>query len=337
MALRSTLFRGDPKLEAAAVSDPAHIVPGAKGEHVRKIQLALIQLDGATIGADGSYGPSTAAAVLNYKRKRNVINRAYQTNADNIVGKMTMASLDSEMLEQENPTPPGFTISDFRKLCDYAELLLRQELRASPGAIEQGVAFFNQRRLRIESIAFPAAGRVSGFAVPPAGGPVIGAIGLAAVVVVALVLIAFVFACAIVMEAQRNANPADINRLIIAFGRAMATLEAELIAAGIDAVVLVALAMSAVERAVRERIADLRKKMEECRLRHPAKIAECMEKATRVQVQMNHLIQQAIFTSFNDPKRIGPQLVGIANSFGFLMRLISDWARCMGCQLMIFF
>ena len=101
MSLQSQLFRGDPKLEAAAVSDPAHIVPGATGEHVRKIQLALIQLDGAPIDPDGKYGPATAAAVLAYKRKRNIINRSYQTQADNIVGKMTMASFDSEMLKQE--------------------------------------------------------------------------------------------------------------------------------------------------------------------------------------------------------------------------------------------
>jgi len=77
MALQSQLFRGDPQLEAAAVSDPAHIEPGARGEHVRKIQLALIQLDGADIDPDGQYGPATAAAVLAYKQKqkRNIINR----------------------------------------------------------------------------------------------------------------------------------------------------------------------------------------------------------------------------------------------------------------------
>lgn len=101
MALQSQLFRNDPKLEAAAVSDPAHIVPGARGEHVRKIQLALIQLDGAAIAADGNYGPATAAAVLAYKQKRNIVNRAYQTQADNIVGKMTIDRLDKEALAAE--------------------------------------------------------------------------------------------------------------------------------------------------------------------------------------------------------------------------------------------
>jgi peptidoglycan hydrolase-like protein with peptidoglycan-binding domain len=64
MGLQSQLFRGDPKLEAAAVSDPAHILPGAAGPHVGKIQRALIQRDGAAIAPDSIYGPATAAAVL---------------------------------------------------------------------------------------------------------------------------------------------------------------------------------------------------------------------------------------------------------------------------------
>ncbi|HLW91063.1 MAG TPA: hypothetical protein VKS78_07165 [Roseiarcus sp.] len=109
MGLQCKLFRGDPRLEAAAISDPAHILPGATGPHVGKIQTALISLDGASISADEAqrkfYGGSTAAAVLAYKQKRSIINRSYQTQADNIVGRMTMASLDSEMLKKENLPP----------------------------------------------------------------------------------------------------------------------------------------------------------------------------------------------------------------------------------------
>jgi hypothetical protein len=101
MGLQSRLFRGDPKLEAAAVSASAHITPGAMGDHVVKIQFALMRLDEAPLSQDGVYGPKTAAAVLAYKQKRNIINRSYQSQADNIVGVMTMASLDKEMFEQE--------------------------------------------------------------------------------------------------------------------------------------------------------------------------------------------------------------------------------------------
>jgi hypothetical protein len=99
MALQSQLFRGDPKLEAAAVSDPAHLLPGASGPHVAKIQQALILIDRAAIAPDGAYGQATAAAVSEFKEKRQILN--LQSQIDNIVGKKTMAALDSEMLALE--------------------------------------------------------------------------------------------------------------------------------------------------------------------------------------------------------------------------------------------
>jgi peptidoglycan hydrolase-like protein with peptidoglycan-binding domain len=106
MPLRSQLFRGDPKLEACLISDAGHIVPGAAGPHVGKIQRALNLLDGVGLQPDDRYGPATANAVLKYKQKRGIINRSYQTAPDNIVGKMTIASLDTELLAKENV--PGF-------------------------------------------------------------------------------------------------------------------------------------------------------------------------------------------------------------------------------------
>jgi hypothetical protein len=54
------------------------------------------QIDGRDISAQ-LYGPTTAAAVLAYKTRRRIINTAYQTSADNIVGRMTIAALDREM------------------------------------------------------------------------------------------------------------------------------------------------------------------------------------------------------------------------------------------------
>lgn len=101
MALQSKLFAGNPKLEAAAASDPGHIKQGAVGDHVEKIQLALTRLDGASIASDGRFGPATTAAVLAFKQKRNIVNRSYQSQADGIVGKMTMEVLDREMTEAE--------------------------------------------------------------------------------------------------------------------------------------------------------------------------------------------------------------------------------------------
>jgi peptidoglycan hydrolase-like protein with peptidoglycan-binding domain len=109
MPLQSQLFKGDAKLEAAANHDSAHILSGARGPHVAKIQRALIQLDGAAISENeltsGTYGVSTANAVLNYKQKRSIINLSYQTRADNIVGKMTVGALDRELRDKEDVSP----------------------------------------------------------------------------------------------------------------------------------------------------------------------------------------------------------------------------------------
>ena len=108
MPLRSKLFRDDTRLQACLVSDPAHVVPGSAGDFVGKIQRALTLIDGAQIGAGEQstrrYGTSTAAAVLAYKRKRNIVNRSYQTQADDIVGRMTIESLDKEMAQREQRT-----------------------------------------------------------------------------------------------------------------------------------------------------------------------------------------------------------------------------------------
>jgi len=101
MGLVSKLFQGNQKLEACLVDNAAHLTLGAQGEDVAKIQFALFSLDTLDIDrtelVSQTYGPSTAAAVLSYKTKRQIINRSYQTAPDSIVGKMTIASLDAEM------------------------------------------------------------------------------------------------------------------------------------------------------------------------------------------------------------------------------------------------
>ncbi len=101
MPLRSELFSGSKALQACLNSDAAHVVPGARGEHVALIQSALVRLGALDIeGARAEarfYGPRTAAAVLAYKQEFNVVNRNYQASADNIVGRMTIASLDHGM------------------------------------------------------------------------------------------------------------------------------------------------------------------------------------------------------------------------------------------------
>ena len=107
MALFSRSFRGVKALEACLVSDSAHVTLGTVGTHVPRIQKALMMIDRVVVDANEvetmRYGASTAAAVLAYKKKRNIINRSYQTQADNIVGKMTIQSLDKDMSAAEGP------------------------------------------------------------------------------------------------------------------------------------------------------------------------------------------------------------------------------------------
>jgi hypothetical protein len=81
------------------------------GPHVGKLHTALFILDGFSVRhgelSTQRYGPSTAAGVLTYKRRRNIINYTYQTQPDNIVGKMTVAAMDAELLrKQRMPVPP---------------------------------------------------------------------------------------------------------------------------------------------------------------------------------------------------------------------------------------
>ena len=105
MALESKLFKTDPALQACLIRPNAHIIPGAAGEPVRKIQTALGQIDNASISpaelSAAQYGQTTAAAVLAYKRARDIVNKSYQKQADNIVGEMTIAELDKDMLGVE--------------------------------------------------------------------------------------------------------------------------------------------------------------------------------------------------------------------------------------------
>lgn len=103
--LVSRLLSGDTRLQKCAVEDPSHVTEGQKGSHVRLIQLALTITDNADIAgaefASSSYGPSTKAAVLAYKTKRQIINFSYQRQPDAIVGKMTITSLDAEVAARE--------------------------------------------------------------------------------------------------------------------------------------------------------------------------------------------------------------------------------------------
>ena len=116
MQLTSNLFtkpRRVARLDKCLVDDLAHITlkqPRERGEHVTRIQLALLTIQrNARLGTEitrAEYGPNTAAAVLQFKRERNILNTALrQAMPDDIVGKKTIAALDAEMLRKQ--LPPG--------------------------------------------------------------------------------------------------------------------------------------------------------------------------------------------------------------------------------------
>lgn len=112
MPLMSKHFKGNDRLEKCLVSHPHHVVPGEAGPHVAKIQEALILLGAGVIGATeiskSFYGITTRQAVLQYKSKRNIINKSYQNTADNIVGIMTIERLDLDMVEHEKKKKSQF-------------------------------------------------------------------------------------------------------------------------------------------------------------------------------------------------------------------------------------
>jgi hypothetical protein len=105
MPLKSVWFAGNERLERCLRSDPQHVKIGDEGIDVLLIQGALRVLDGVRVDdrevARGHYGRSTAAGVLGYKRRRNIVNHSYQTTPDDVVGRQTIESLDGEMLNKQ--------------------------------------------------------------------------------------------------------------------------------------------------------------------------------------------------------------------------------------------
>ena len=79
---------------------------------VSRLRFSFIVPDvnlGDELGAE-EYGPLTADAVFQFKDSRTpkILNAAlHQVVPDNIVGKLTIAALDEEMLKRQGPKPAG--------------------------------------------------------------------------------------------------------------------------------------------------------------------------------------------------------------------------------------
>jgi hypothetical protein len=167
MALQSKLLKDDSQLQACLVSDPAHVMLGANGDHVSRIQIALAILDRSRISPieinRQQYGASTAQAVLAYKTKRSIINHTYETQADNIVGKMTIAALDTELLGYERRSRYSHGCGDSGGYAASQPVVLAsvQSFSGMPGSATAATPTFPKKLdilLQITSAAAKAAG-----------------------------------------------------------------------------------------------------------------------------------------------------------------------------------
>ena len=112
VVLVSKLFTEPPddRLTRCANHDSAHITPGAVGDHVKRIQIALNQLINVFLAMDGKYGPKTADAVRAFKEAQvPPLRQKWQSIADNIVGIGTIKALDAGMKAIEDAPPPPMT------------------------------------------------------------------------------------------------------------------------------------------------------------------------------------------------------------------------------------
>jgi hypothetical protein len=127
MPLKSLLLSSNQRLQEALTIDAKHVQTGDSGLYVSLIQQALMMIEGSQISERELnaelYGQTTTAAVLSYKRKYAIINKSYQTQADAVVGRMTIQKLDHDMLALEAP---------FRLLPGAAGALLGGMLFGSP-------------------------------------------------------------------------------------------------------------------------------------------------------------------------------------------------------------
>ncbi len=163
MGLESPLLKGDPALEACLIRDSAHLTLGVAGTHVSKVQQAVLVLGPSGINnrelAGMQYGGSTAAAVLKYKQDHTppIINPAYQSNADNIVGKMTITALDEEI--DTRPSDDPLTSPDegsrILQLLERQHLGVFRMLQTTSEALSEVQAAFKLAEINPEAAAGP--------------------------------------------------------------------------------------------------------------------------------------------------------------------------------------
>ncbi|WP_143695333.1 tyrosinase family protein [Williamsia sp. 1135] len=106
--LTSSLFSGDPLLEAIAADGPQRIstAQNRNDPAVVKVQTALLDWDPGALplfGADGDYGSESAGAVHRFKRDELLVP---EPEIVDDVGPRTVRRLDEIRVAVENPVPP---------------------------------------------------------------------------------------------------------------------------------------------------------------------------------------------------------------------------------------
>jgi peptidoglycan hydrolase-like protein with peptidoglycan-binding domain len=107
--LVSPRFSGDPQLEAAFDNEQM-VRQGQNGEHVRKIQQALIDLGFQLprFGVDGNFGSETKRAVKSFQRNSQLLGR----DGDGVIGPVTMENMDNRFGAAAPAPTPNVTVTE---------------------------------------------------------------------------------------------------------------------------------------------------------------------------------------------------------------------------------
>jgi hypothetical protein len=302
---------------------------GMSGADVRDLQTKLNAQPSAlpALVVDGIFGPRTQQRLVEFQGNSGL-------KADGIAGPLTLAALSRSV-------PPGRDFDEYQLLYQFAS----SQLSSLQGETDLGVAFFRRQKPLLDSIArggfrvpvsslVPGRGLVASSTTNILANPAAVAIPVAAI----LVILLFMAALALIMAQHTNQSAQEIARLEREFERRLMELNQKLQIAPFEAAAMIAVMMTTIEKIIRDRVKDLERMIERCRqLAGPGQIANCLPLFTKVHLQIQHILSQALMQGFETELRRRQLVIGLTRSWGFLLVLISDWAKCMGCNFLQFF
>ena len=312
---------------------------GMRGDDVTDLQAKLNTWPSALarLTADGAFGNLTRQRVMEFQRDSKL-------TVDGIAGPQTMAALDAP-----RPSDDDGGATDLEQYYFYAASLVRR----LPGRTGQASRFFDKQLAFVQGSAksslqvradpqqrnFVAA--TSTVAGPSGGGGGGGRVGVAPLVVVgvaaAVVILLFAMAAAMQMAQNAKQSAKDLAKLEREFEQKILELNRAIAEDSAEAIVLLAVAMNAVYTAIRAQIDRLQKLIEECRRsRPPQDQTRCLRLLDKIAEQMRDIVSRATLQNFQRDEARKLLLLGLARSMGFLLQLVSDYAKCMGCPAIQF-